>query len=469
MDNVFTSMDSAVSDTVGIENMVEDSVSGICSVVTSDIAMEAASDTPVIADLIPNAVYNLYTMRSSTAEVPFSAENLLYIGQGTTSADGSLAIDYEPKEVDESAITFAVCMEQYDIMDAETNMHDLVYTGEEQIPLFDVTYHGSTLTEGVDYRVSGDISATDAGNYTITITGMGLYSGRKEVSYQILSSATKVAKITLNSSSTTLGVGKDITLKATITPTDAANQEVTWTSSDEKVATVDEDGKVTAVAAGTATITCTATDGSGVSATCEVTVTEVESPEKPWVFDDVTVNEGNWKYEAVKYVYENGYMTGTGDTTFDPDKPLTRGMVVTVLYRMAGSPDITYTGTYSDVKAGKYYAKAVAWAAKNGIATGYSDGTFGAEKNISRQELAKMICQFAKLQGHETTETTDISGYVDYSKVSGYASKYMQWAVATNLISGKKKSGTYYLDPKGEATRAECAAILQRYEQYYEK
>jgi uncharacterized protein (DUF2147 family) len=226
---------------------------------------------------------------------------------------------------------------------------------------------------------------------------------------------------------------------------------------------------VTAVAAGTATITCTATDGSGVSAACEVTVTEAESPEKPWVFDDVTVNEGNWKYEAVKYVYENGYMTGTGDTTFDPDKPLTRGMVVTVLYRMAGSPDITYTGTYSDVKAGKYYAKAVAWAAKNGIATGYSDGTFGAEKNISRQELAKMICQFAKLQGYETTETTDISGYVDYSKVSGYASKYMQWAVATNLISGKKKSGTYYLDPKGEATRAECAAILQRYEQYYEK
>jgi hypothetical protein len=183
----------------------------------------------------------------------------------------------------------------------------------------------------------------------------------------------------------------------------------------------------------------------------------------------VAVNEGNWKYEAVKYVYENGYMTGTSDTTFDPDKPLTRGMVVTVLYRMAGSPDITYTGAYSDVKAGKYYAKAVAWAAKNGIATGYSDGTFGAEKNISRQELAKMICQFAKLQGHETTETTDISGYVDYSKVSGYASKYMQWAVATNLISGKKKSGTYYLDPKGEATRAECAAILQRYEQYYEK
>jgi hypothetical protein len=279
----------------------------------------------------------------------------------------------------------------------------------------------------------------------------------------------EVSEIKLDKATATLKKGATATLKATITPTDATNQELTWTSSDEKVATVDADGKVTAVAAGTATITCTATDGSGVSAACEVTVTEAESPEKSWVFTDVAVNEGNWKYEAVKYVYENGYMTGTSDTTFDPDKPLTRGMVVTVLYRMAGSPDITYTGTYSDVKAGKYYAKAVAWAAKNGIATGYSNGTFGPEKNISRQELAKMICQFAKLQGHETTETTDISGYVDYSMVSGYASKYMQWAVATNLISGKKKSGTYYLDPKGEATRAECAAILQRYEQYYEK
>jgi hypothetical protein len=295
----------------------------------------------------------------------------------------------------------------------------------------------------------------------------GYYDGSEYNVYifQELINLIQVTEIELNKATATLEKGETTTLQATIAPTDATIQELSWTSSNKKVATVDEDGKVTAVAAGTATITCTAQDGSKASASCEVTVTEA----KPWPFTDVAVNEGNWKYEAVKYVYENGYMTGTSDTTFDPDKPLTRGMVVTVLYRMAGSPDVTYTGTYSDVKAGKYYAKAVAWAAKNGIATGYSNGTFGPEKNISRQELAKMICQFAKLQGYETTETTDISGYVDYSKVSGYASKYMQWAVATNLISGKKKSGTYYLDPKGEATRAECAAILQRYEQYYEK
>jgi uncharacterized protein YjdB/C1A family cysteine protease len=314
----------------------------------------------------------------------------------------------------------------------------------------------------------GVVTAHSVGTATITCRATD-GSGVKAEAYVTVEASENdilVSRITLDSNSKEIQVGEKTSFLATVYPDNATNQMVVWSSSDSEVASVDAQGYIYGLVEGQATITCTAADDSGVSATATVTVTkELEVAE--WPFKDVVVKEGNWKYESIKYVYEHGYMTGTSTDTFSPDQPLTRGMVVTVLYRMAGEPDVTYTGNYSDVKASKYYAKPVAWAAQEGIATGYKDGTFGAEKNISRQELAKMIRQFAKQQGYETEASADISKYVDYSKVSAYAVPHMSWAVATGIITGKNKSGKLYLDPQGEATRAECAAILKRYEDYY--
>ncbi|MBO5468855.1 MAG: Ig-like domain-containing protein [Lachnospiraceae bacterium] len=273
-------------------------------------------------------------------------------------------------------------------------------------------------------------------------------------------SKTLVAKIILSKISTTMYIGDKDTLTCEIIPSNAENMDVEWESSNKNVATVDQQGNIEAVGLGTANITCTAKDEGAAYETCVVKVIKEEEPQ--WPFNDVEVIEGNWKYEAIKYVYERGLMTGVKENEFGPQETITRGMVATILYRMAGSPSITYNNEFSDVSATKYYARPIAWVCQNNIATGYDGGVFKPEKAITRAELAKMLCQYAKLAGYDTSGTVDISTYEDASMVPGYAVKYMRWAVANEIISGSKKQNKMYLNPNSNATRAETAAMIQR-------
>ncbi|MCI6553434.1 MAG: S-layer homology domain-containing protein [Lachnospiraceae bacterium] len=191
-------------------------------------------------------------------------------------------------------------------------------------------------------------------------------------------------------------------------------------------------------------------------------------------FTDIETTAGNWKYENVKYVYENNIMNGiSGTTQFQPDSPLTRSMFATVLYRMAGSPSIVYTDKFPDVADGKWYSEAILWANKEGIVNGFSDGSYGINVNITREQIAKMLFEYAKKQGYDTSissslENNSLEKFTDADKVNEWAQSYMQWAAAVGMISGKPNGdGTYRLDPKGEATRAECAAMLTRFEKNY--
>ena len=176
-------------------------------------------------------------------------------------------------------------------------------------------------------------------------------------------------------------------------------------------------------------------------------------------FTDVSRN--SWYYNAVKFVNDNKIVSGYNAYTFAPYDKLTRGMLVTILWRMEGSPDNDGVSKFTDVDSKAWYAKAVKWAADNKIVSGYTGTTkFGPKDNILRQDLAGVLRNYAKYKGKNVNVTTDLTKFKDYKKISSYANESMQWAVGTGVISG---NGNGTLDPKGNANRAEAAAMIQKY------
>ncbi len=191
-----------------------------------------------------------------------------------------------------------------------------------------------------------------------------------------------------------------------------------------------------------------------------VTVSAWFAPEASALpFADVSYT--NWYYDAVKFVYDKGIMDGVSYYRFAPDATITRGMVVTMLWRMAGEPYESSAG-FTDVASGRYYSTAVAWAAKNGIVEGMTSSTFAPDQAITREQLASILYRYAKWLGFSGTGT-DISGYTDAGKVSDYAYDAMCWAVKTGVVTG---TSAKVLDPQGTATRAAAAQMFMNFYNY---
>ena len=176
-------------------------------------------------------------------------------------------------------------------------------------------------------------------------------------------------------------------------------------------------------------------------------------------FSDVLTTD--WYNNAVRYVYKNKIIKGTTATTFKPNNKLTRGQLATIIWRMEGSKKVTNGKNFSDVKNTDYYYDAVRWASANKIVNGYSNGRFGADDNITREQLAVMLQNYARYKKKNTTKVADISKYKDVTGVSSYAVDAVKWAIGNKVISGKS-NGTR-IDPKGNATRAEASAMIQNY------
>ena len=175
-------------------------------------------------------------------------------------------------------------------------------------------------------------------------------------------------------------------------------------------------------------------------------------------FGDVTVSD--WFYDDVRYVYANGIMDGTSSDRFAPNAPLTRAMIVTILYRMDGSPAMSGASDFKDVDSNKWFAKAVAWAAANGIVNGYGSGLFGPNDPVTREQLAAILYRYTAYCKASTTMNGDnLASFTDLSTVSGYALESMNWAVGEKLLKGADGK----LNPKANATRAQVAAIIHRY------
>ena len=177
--------------------------------------------------------------------------------------------------------------------------------------------------------------------------------------------------------------------------------------------------------------------------------------------DFLDVSRVDWFYYDVRYVCENGLMNGTSRNRFSPYGTATRGMLVTILYRMENEPRCFGSAAFSDVKPGAYYEKAVIWASQNGIVSGYTDGTFRPDAPVTREQLASILYRYTLYRGQDVSagETTSLTGYGDAQAVSSYALPAMRWACGTGFLQGANGK----LDPSGLATRAQLAAMLHRY------
>ncbi len=226
----------------------------------------------------------------------------------------------------------------------------------------------------------------------------------------------------------------------------------------EAVTVTDADGEALAVAA--------LEDGSyqftQPRGTVTINVTFAKKPVEPLPFVDVAAED--WYGDAVAAVYAQGLMMGTAEDTFAPELAAMRGMVVSILHRLAGSPTVS-AEVFEDVTADDWYGQAVAWAASEGIASGTSAETFSPNAAVTREQLAALLCNFAAQQGVDTTARSDLSCFDDAATVSDWAQDAVSWAHAEGLLAGTSATT---LSPQGEATRAQLAAMLVRFSDYLE-
>lgn len=324
------------------------------------------------------------------------------------------------------------------------------------------------VQNGETINVTGtDLSATVSGNKSFTVTGESVtltaasgYNLTKNVNVYT------VSRQHSGSSSSGTTTSYNVNVNAATNGTVAADKKtaskgttVTVTASPSKgyvvdaVKVVDKDGKDVAV---------TEKDGKYVFTmpASAVTVTGSFKAETPapvaLPFTDVKI--GNWFYDAVKYAYAQGLMTGTSATTFAPNGTMNRAMIVTVLYRLEKSPAVTGASKFTDVPAGQWYSDAVAWAAANKIVNGYDETTFGPMNAVTREQMAAILFRYEQVKGLENvTLEENLNRFPDQNKISAYAIPALQWAVGQKIINGNA-DGT--LDPTGTATRAQVAQIF---------
>lgn len=302
----------------------------------------------------------------------------------------------------------------------------------------------------VTVNSAGEITGKKAGTALVTATttdGTNLTATSKVT---VTQATQLVTSIKLDTTSISMKKGSNRTINATILPSNATNKTLSWSTSNSYVATV-SNGVVTAKGDGMCTIIARTTDGTNITASCKVMVTSLP-------FDDVRVDE--WYYDAVKYAYTNNIVSGTSSTTFSPNEKVTRGMLVTMLHKMEGTPYVAGTSKFSDMKDTKaYYYMAVKWATQNGIVSGYDNGTFGPNDNITREQLAVILNKYCRYKNKYQVQANILNQFKDTNKISNFAYWGMQWATGAKVITGSNG----YLNPQGTATRAEVVSMLYKY------
>ena len=287
-------------------------------------------------------------------------------------------------------------------------------------------------------------NATETFSYTKTSGSSGGSSSGK-TTYKVTTSAVNNGGV--NASPSTAEKGATITV--TLSPDKGYKLG--------KLTVTDGSGKTVSTTKKSDTVYTFTMPASAVT----VGVSYVKADETPseTKFNDVSAND--WFASAVDYVTGKGMMNGTAANTFSPKANTTRGMVVTVLYRLEKEPS-TSAASFTDVASGAYYANAVAWANANGIVSGYGNGKFGPNDKVTREQLAAILYRYAQYKKYDVSvgEDTNILSYTDAQSVSSYAIPALQWACGAGVVTGKSGG---MLDPKGNATRAEVAAMLMRF------
>lgn len=293
---------------------------------------------------------------------------------------------------------------------------------------------------GVEFGAGDAVTAADPTDFTSTLTyeDSGVYKY-----YVNEDGATEVPAAILLSWSTGSGTPEDVAKTAYI----SGSLRFAYGISEQQYADQSAQGK--RLASNIATIT----------------VVHGAKAEEPWVnpFRDVT--ESDWFYDDVRFANQSGLFNGVEKDLFAPEEPMTRGMLVTVLWRLDGETAPKAATTFTDVDANAYYADAVAWAAESGVVNGIGGNKFDPEGNVTREQIAAILFRYAAFKGVDTAARADLTAFPDAEKTSAYAHDALSWAVAAELVKGTKEGSTIYLDPQGSATRAQVAAILSRYAQ----
>lgn len=320
--------------------------------------------------------------------------------------------------------------------------HDLTFNTTKSVKVTNKTNDKITVKfNGTDKEIDKD--HTETFSYTKPSSSGGSSSGK--TTYKVTTSAVNNGGVNASPSSAEKGAAITITLSPDkgykldkLTVTDGSGKTVSTVKKSDTVYTFTMPASAVKV---------------GVS---YVKATETPSETK---FNDVSAND--WFASAVDYVTGKGMMNGTADNTFSPKANTTRGMVVTVLYRLENQPS-TSAASFTDVASGAYYANAVAWANANGIVSGYGSGKFGPNDKVTREQLAAILYRYAQYKKYDVSvgEDTNILSYDDAQSISTYAIPAIQWACGAGVVTGKSGSK---LDPKGNATRAEVAAMLMRF------
>lgn len=340
---------------------------------------------------------------------------------------------------------------------------------------YTVTPANTDGTVKVEYKVSTEEDST----YTETLpTTKGTYTVRVTVTGDSnLGDTQNTATLTITRKTTSSGGGSSAPTKYTITVKQNSNGKISPETikvekgNDQKFAIKANEGYE---------IKDVLVDGKSVGAvkeytfenvkaahTIEATFKKVEEvapvePEDGWKNPFVDVSEDDWYYEAVKFANENKLFNGVSENEFGANVKMTRGMLVTVLYRLAGEPATNKSIPFADVDTAMYYANPISWAKQNGIVNGVDENNFAPDAEISRQQLVTILYRFAKLMGKDVSvgEDTNILSYDDVNQVAEYAIPAMQWACGDGVITGRTEST---LAPIGNATRAEVATMLMRF------
>lgn len=303
----------------------------------------------------------------------------------------------------------------------------------------------------------------------------------KTVNISVVTQADQLSKpgnVTAKSNGKTLSDNDTVTAGAVVTLTESSNAEIYYTldgtcpkadgalqytgpitiaeSTTLRAVAVSRNGVFGEVSTWNLAVSGGGTGGGPVGGGGENPDEGEETPSLP--FTDL--DENAWYYPAVQYVFEHEMMLGTSDTAFSPSGKLSRAMVAQILYNLEGRPAVEGTGDFTDVQEGVWWTPAIAWAKENGIVNGYEDNTFQPKKNVTRQEFAKMMYNYAAYKGYDLTAEGDLTEYADGGSVSGWAMESMAWANGNQLINGFEDQT---LRPLGTATRVQAAQILMNF------
>ena len=430
-----------------------------------DTATLAATVTPT------NATNQNVTWESSNPSVATVDESgkvtAVASGEATitvTTADGSKTANCDVTV--NAATTITTQPQSVSVTEGQSATFSVTATGDNLCYQWQINSGNgwSDITGATDasYTIDRTTTAMGGNQYCCVVTGDGgtvtsdaatltvrsydpPYTGK--YSYEIVSDVGENGTIDVDRYATE---GDQVTI--TVSPDEAyLLDDLTVTSGGKDVALTDN---------GDGTYTFTMPSGDVAITATFAEDPNWEEPEDPAtdvseIFTDVPAN--HWAKAAIQYVYDNGLMTGVSDTAFAPEATTTRAMIVSMLARMENVTSAADAG-FTDVDASDWYATAVNWAAANGIVSGISDDTFAPNTAITREQLAAMLMKYARWKGQDTTARADLSDYTDAP--STWASEAVQWAVAEGLLAGVTDD---QLQPQGQATRAQVAAIMQRF------